>query len=85
MHEIFKYSSILKHELGIKASKLRVILVSTQWHELRLPFAAYLARSLCHTTGYKVDVDETGRITHAERVSFVDLLDSLLFSHSQFI
>ena len=85
LHEIFKYTSILKHELGIKPSRLRVILVSTDWHELHLPFSTYVKNSICHTTGYKLNIDADGRIASAERIKPIVLSEPLQFSKTQLI
>ena len=85
LHEIFKYASILTHELGIKSSRLRVIVASTDWHELRLPFSSYVRRSICDTTGYKLDVDGLGIVRSATKIEPEKLRDPLQFSKYQSI
>jgi hypothetical protein len=85
LHQIFKYTSILQHELGIKPTRLRVILVATDWHELRLPFSTYVVNSICHTTGYQLNLDTHGRIASAERIKPIVLSGPLQFSKTQLI
>ncbi|PKU21489.1 hypothetical protein CWS72_26530 [Telmatospirillum siberiense] len=85
LHEVIKYASILMRDQGIKPTHLRVIIVSTDWHELRKPFSEYLERPVCHTTGYKIRVDPTGKITHSERLKPLALAAPIEFSPTQMI
>lgn len=42
LHELHKYTELIQHQLGIGPADLRCLLVSTDWSELRRPFASFV-------------------------------------------
>lgn len=65
LHEVTKYLRLLKDNFKIKDSEIRIIIASTEWEELRIPFSEYCNKiSLC-VEGYKLDAEE-GIIRSAE-------------------
>lgn len=50
IHEVFKYASLLKQNFRIKESELRIIIISTEWRELLVPYSEFY-----HNTGYSVE------------------------------
>lgn len=85
LHELTKYVALLKGELGVSTSQLRAILVSTDWHELRIPFSEYMRVCEIPTEGYIVSVDKAGAIIEATRFTPPPRIESMEISHHQFI
>ncbi|MGM0217536.1 endonuclease NucS domain-containing protein [Enterococcus sp. AZ126] len=57
LHEIFKYSALLKRNLYIKQSEIRVILISTTWDELLVPFSQFVLETDLLVEGYEIEVN----------------------------
>lgn len=77
IHEIFKYVALFKEQQRVPEHKLRCVIVSTEWHELRVPFAE-LSRSLhFQVDGYEIVVNEEGNILRAVRQEPLQLSDPL--------
>lgn len=85
LHELTKYVALLKSELGVPATQLRAILVSTDWHELRIPFSEYLRVCEIPVEGYEIQVDSLGTITSARKFIPLALEEPAEISHHQFI
>jgi hypothetical protein len=68
LFEILKYMPLFRRLHGILASQVRCFVVSTTWHELRVPFSEF--RRLCETQteGFAIEVDDAGFITRVERI-----------------
>lgn len=60
LHELTKYTALLKSSLGIPTERIRAILLSTEWHELAVPFSEYLKTVEVPTEGYALVADEIG-------------------------
>ncbi len=65
LHELFKYSSLYCAEEGLPYGSVRSILVSTEWNELRVPFADYLRVAEVQCEGFELHVDANGKILKA--------------------
>lgn len=85
IHEIFKYVALFKEQERISEHKIRCIIVSTEWHELRVPFAE-LSRSLhFQLEGYAIDVDPDGKVLWAIQEKPIELTDPVTLFRSHFI
>jgi hypothetical protein len=71
-HELFKYSDLLKRRNGLKDSELRILLLSTDWHELLVPFSAYARETAFQCEGYKLTVDSDGTIRGLQKVELLE-------------
>lgn len=60
LHELVKYVSLLADEHGIPVHNLRCILLSTTWHELRVPFARFKATIDFAVDGLQLLLDGEG-------------------------
>ena len=67
LHELFKYSSLYRAKEGLPYGSVRSILVSTEWNELRVPFAEYLRVAEAQCEGFELDVDANGKILKATK------------------
>ena len=73
LHELFKYSSLYREKEGLPFGSVRTILVSTEWSELRVPFAEYLRVSETQCEGFELNVDSNGDVVSAEKHTPVEL------------
>src|SRR6267142_1395087 len=71
IHEIHKYVALFRTLQGLDESRIRLILISTEWHELRLPLSEF-----AETTSYAIDAlsitaDSSGKVTSISRVELL--------------
>ena len=60
LHELTKYTALLKSSQGIQPDKIRVLLLSTEWHELAVPFSEYLKSVDVATQGFLIEANQEG-------------------------
>jgi hypothetical protein len=72
--ELAKYAALLRLHKNIKASELRLIVVSTSWRELLVPFSEFYHSTSYQLDGFKLEIDEANRPVKLDRV--VPLLES---------
>lgn len=72
LHEILKYVALFVGHHGISRDRIRCFIVSTEWHELLVPFAQFMAVATFQAQGYHLLVDSTG-IVSASSVEIPDL------------
>lgn len=60
IHELFKYTALLRSNHGVGVDQVRCILVSTDWSELRVPFSEHLRTAECETEGRILLLDAEG-------------------------
>jgi Endonuclease NucS len=71
LHEVTKYTELLRAELGIRQDRIRAVIISTTWRELLTP-VSNVARDWFHDLrGYKLVLDSKGRPVQANRVDFL--------------
>ena len=73
LHELYKYVALFKIVHGLRSHQLRLFLVATDWHELRVPFAEFCRTSDYQIQGFVIEIDEEGRITTVAPERVVDL------------
>ena len=57
LHEVTKYARLLKNNLKVKESEIRIIILSTEWEELLIPFSEYSQKTSLFLEGYKLIID----------------------------
>jgi RecB family endonuclease NucS len=60
VQELCKYIALFKDEYGRAANKCRCILLSTEWHELLVPFSEFSRAVDYQVDGYQLILDEEG-------------------------
>ncbi len=60
LHELFKYLALLQSQKGIPIERLRCVLVSTDWHELLVPFSEAVHTSPFSLQGRLLQLDDSG-------------------------
>lgn len=58
LHEIHKYVEGVKQHLGVRDEEIRIILASTEWGELLVPFSRLAADTNLAIIGLQVEVDD---------------------------
>lgn len=58
LHEIHKYAEGVKHHLGARDDEIRIIVASTEWKELLVPFSRLAADTKLAVIGLQLEVDE---------------------------
>ncbi len=60
LQELHKYIGLLRRQHGLPIHKLRCIVLSTDWHELRVPFSEYARTVDYSVTGKLIVLNEDG-------------------------
>ncbi|ABF42761.1 hypothetical protein Acid345_3761 [Candidatus Koribacter versatilis Ellin345] len=60
IHEVHKYVEGVKRHLGARDDEIRVIVASTEWRELLLPFSQFLESTRITAEGIRLIVGESG-------------------------
>ncbi len=77
LHELYKYTALMQEAHGLGPSEVRCVLVSTDWHELLVPFSAFV-RSVPYTaTGYRLLLDTDGQPVGTEAIPVLPNAPSL--------
>jgi hypothetical protein len=69
IHELYKYTALLKTQNGLGASHIRCLLISTDWRELLVPFAEFVRSVDYQVTGLQLHLSATGTPTGTSAVS----------------
>lgn len=57
LHELFKYLEAIKENLAIKNDDIELIIVSTEWDELLVPFSSFKSNVKLYTKGFQLFID----------------------------
>ena len=68
LHELHKYVALIKYDHGLRDSQVRCMLVSTEWHELLVPFSEFLRMVPWVVDGYRLHLTDAGLPGHAEKI-----------------
>lgn len=63
IHEIYKYVEGAKRHLGAKDDEIRVMIVSTEWKELLVPFSKFISETELNVNGLKIDLIGSAEFT----------------------
>ncbi|GAB4074528.1 hypothetical protein GCM10028778_20310 [Barrientosiimonas marina] len=58
IHEVIKYTALLKQKHKVKDSEIRIIIISTNWEELLTPFSKMISRTNYYVEGYDISIDD---------------------------
>lgn len=62
IHEVYKYAEAAKKHLGTREDEIRVLVVSTDWRELLVPFSRFLADTNISVRGVLLKVLDGSRL-----------------------
>ncbi|MDB5740982.1 MAG: hypothetical protein JWP16_2022 [Alphaproteobacteria bacterium] len=60
LHELSKYAALLRQNLLVKDSEFRLVVLSTDWHELLVPFAEFVTATRYNCSGHVIVLDKKG-------------------------
>ena len=69
LHELHKYVALVKFDHGLRDSQIRCMLVSTEWHELLVPFSEFSRIAPWVVDGYQLYLTEAGLPDRAEKIT----------------
>jgi len=72
LHEINKYVEAVKSHFGCKDGEVRVIVASTEWRELIVPFSRFVEDSPISVVGLRINLDHGNTEFSSEKVELVD-------------
>ncbi len=84
LHELYKYIALFRINYGLASHQIRCLIVSTEWHELIVPFAEFARTVDYQVEGYVLKVDELGTIVSASLVSLPNLSESQSLSTNHY-
>ncbi len=79
LHEVNKYVEGVKQHFGVKDAEINVIIASTEWGELLVPFSRFADDTTFSLQGYEIVVTDDGADFH------VNLVHPLSISQGRFI
>lgn len=68
LHEILKYVEGVKLHFGARDDEVRVIIASTEWSELIVPYSRFLSMANISITGMKINIDDKSNSITTEKV-----------------
>jgi Predicted nuclease of the RecB family len=80
LHELNKYIALLKKNYHVKDSEVRLIIVSSEWDELLVPFSEYCKDVSLYIEGYKMILDNKAKPVKFEKVIPIEIDNSRAFS-----
>jgi hypothetical protein len=60
IHELSKYAALLRQNLLVKNTEFKLLVLSTDWHELRTPFSEFLQITRYNCSGFQIIVGSDG-------------------------
>lgn len=69
LHEVTKYVENVKEYLGARDGEIHVIIASTKWHELLLPFSRFVKEAGFSIEGLSIEVTEGERDFEVSRIA----------------
>jgi hypothetical protein len=68
LHELNKYVALFKYDHGLRDSQIRCMLVSTEWHELLVPFSEFSRTASWVVDGYQLYLTAAGLPDRTEKI-----------------
>lgn len=85
LNEVHKYTALFRTLQGLDETRVRVIVVSTEWHELLLPLSEYAQTAKYTVDGIAITASADGTVTSAEKISFAERGTPLTLARAQAI
>ncbi len=82
LHELMKYLALLQREKGIAPARIRCVVVSTDWRELRIPFSELVETSPFSLEGRLLHLDEARSPVSSTKVKPVPRVEGLVLPAS---
>lgn len=83
LNEMFKYTGLFRRNQGLDETKVRLFIVSTEWHELLLPLSEYAEAVNYSVQAFQIVALSDGTVTSASKVTLAPPVDALNLSRIQ--
>ena len=80
LHQVLKYLEGVKENISLRDDEVRLIVISTEWSELIVPFSSFVERVKCSVQGFLLVIDENNIPVNATIVEPLKLLSDRLFA-----
>ena len=81
IHELCKYFEAVKNNLSCNSDDIELVIVSTEWDELIVPFSSFVKQVSFTVYGYKLNIEKVP--FKADRINPLDLIDDRFLSAVQ--
>lgn len=82
IHELYKYLEALKENMSVRDDEVKLVVVSTEWTELLVPYSSFCSRIDIAAEGYLLKVRDSGGLS-AEKITLIAVAGNRLFSTFQ--
>jgi len=80
LHEVLKYLEGIKQKKKLRDDEIRIIIVSTKWDELLVPFSSFYKRCNCNIEGFLLAINKLAEPVSVKRIKPLKLENDRLFS-----
>ncbi|WP_164970025.1 endonuclease NucS domain-containing protein [Arcobacter sp. CECT 8983] len=80
LHEILKYIEGIKENKSLRNDEIQVMIVSTEWEELLVPFSSFINKTSISISGYLLEIDTQLNPISAKIVEPLELNNDRLLS-----
>ncbi|MDB5228241.1 MAG: hypothetical protein JWN78_2434 [Bacteroidota bacterium] len=83
IHELLKYLEAIKENISVKEDEIRLIIVSTEWEELLVPFSSFVQKTNINVEGFQLNISSEEALINAEKTKPVSLIEDRVLSAVQ--
>lgn len=83
LNEVHKYTALFRTLQGLDETRVRVMVVSTEWRELLVPFSEYAETAAYSVVGLLISAVADGTVSRVEKISRAPRGTGLAFSRAQ--
>lgn len=83
IHELLKYLEALKENISIKEDEIKLIVISTEWQELLVPFSSFVQKVELDVEGFQLFIEEEKLTLSAVKISPIDAIADRFISSVQ--
>jgi len=81
IHEVIKYTEFLKETYAVNDDEIKIIIMSTEWKELRIPFSKFCASNdMYEIEGIQLNIDSKANYISHSIIQPIKLTNRRLFS-----
>ncbi|EGK00098.1 endonuclease NucS domain-containing protein [Dysgonomonas gadei] len=81
IHELFKYLEAVKENLAIKTDEIELVIVSTEWDELLVPFSSFVSNVDLKVEGFKLCISDENNLSARKIEKAATNEDRILSAH----
>lgn len=82
IHELFKYLEAVKENLSVKTDEIELVIVSTEWDELLVPFSSFVSNVDLKVEGFKLFISNDNNLS-ARKIEIASTNEDRILSAHQ--